>query len=156
MKKEPIGERLLRNVTKQSNGCWEWTRYKNVCGYGVIGDGKKIFLTHRVSYEVHIGEVPKGMIVCHKCDNPGCVNPEHLFLGTIKDNVADMVKKNRHIKGEMVPSHKLTKEKALQIRKLYKTGAYTMVKLAEKYGVAYSTVNSVINEVSWKPTTRIY
>ncbi len=75
--------------------CWEWSAYKNAKGYGVIGVGNKTQLSHRVSYEIHFGKIPNGLLVCHKCDNPGCNRPSHLFLGTALDNTRDCVEKKR-------------------------------------------------------------
>jgi Fe-S-cluster-containing dehydrogenase component len=76
--------------------CWEWVRGKNGVGYGIIYHNKKTILAHRISYEIHIGKIPEGRIICHHCDNPGCVNPAHLYAGTYQDNVNDMMKRRRH------------------------------------------------------------
>ncbi len=99
MKKRPIEERFFEKVVMiPFHDCWEWSAYKNAKGYGVIGDGRKTRLSHRVSYEIHFGKIPDGLLICHKCDNPGCNRPDHLFLGTPADNTRDMVEKKR-IKG---------------------------------------------------------
>jgi hypothetical protein len=82
--------------TKFNNGCWEWMGTKNSYGYGVVMINRKVKRTHRVSWEIHNGPIPKGLYVCHHCDNPPCVRPDHLFLGTCSDNLHDMVKKGRH------------------------------------------------------------
>lgn len=93
----PTGERIeLKSIPIPESGCWIWTEYCNNHGYGRFRvDGKKT-LAHRASYEAFIGPIPEGMLVCHKCDTPACVNPSHLFLGTDKDNVRDCINKGRH------------------------------------------------------------
>ena len=94
-----VEERFLAKVTKTET-CWVWEGAKRKYGYGkmVARDGGRIvqMTAHRVSWELHFGQIPQGFNVLHKCDNPCCVNPEHLFLGTQADNVRDMVDKKRH------------------------------------------------------------
>lgn len=98
----PIAERLWKRVAKgDPESCWLWTG--SVCsdGYGTIGTtgngigGDKVVGVHRVAYEAEFGPIPVGMCVCHKCDNPRCCNPAHLFLGTVRDNVYDCIAKGR-------------------------------------------------------------
>lgn len=90
-------ERLLNKIViNQHTDCWEWQGGTNNIGYGMIRDEKKMRTTHRVSYEEHNNtKIPRFMCVCHTCDNPKCVNPKHLWLGTMMDNVKDMFNKGR-------------------------------------------------------------
>lgn len=91
----PLKERFWSNVEKFDEGCWEWTAAKNNEGYGLTSHNGQLQLTHRLSWEMHYGPVPDGLFVCHHCDNPLCVRPEHLFTGTNGDNMKDMYKKGR-------------------------------------------------------------
>ena len=88
--------RLLKKlVADPKTGCWEWCGYLNKTLYGQIGWNGKIWLTHRVAYSIWVKAIPNGLLVCHKCDNPRCCNPDHLFVGTVKDNVRDRQEKGR-------------------------------------------------------------
>src|SRR5215831_7021758 len=95
-------ERFWSHVSK-ADGCWEWTAYRDPAGYGRLGAGSKkagVILAHRFSWIIHFGPIPEGIHVCHHCDNPPCVRPEHLFLGSNADNHADMRAKGRSNYGD--------------------------------------------------------
>lgn len=141
----------------EASGCWEWIGSKR-CGYGrmIIGSRKdgtrRSASAHRVSYELTYGEIPDGMEVCHKCDNPCCVNPNHLFLGTRQDNIDDRERKGRNIvfTGEENTRSKLTKKivKDARWERAYKGTSFQ--KLADKYGVSKKTMMRAIKGDTWK------
>lgn len=109
-RKGSLVERFWSRVKVMPEGCWEWTGWKNPLGYGGIGaDGRKL-KAHRVSWVIHFGEIPEGLSVLHRCDNPGCVNPADLFLGTHPDNMRDMTCKKRGVgsKTHCKRGHELT------------------------------------------------
>ena len=120
-------------------------------GYGVIRNTEgKLKGAHRVSYEIHKGNIPDGMCVLHTCDNPGCVNPEHLWLGTHKDNSNDMSRKGRSgfqgVRGSAHPSTKLSTADVQQIRELHSNGL-RQVELAEMFGCHNSHISRIVRGV---------
>ncbi len=112
-----IDDRLVGKFLLDVNtGCWEWAGSKLKNSYGrMLVDGKNI-LVHRYSWEARNGKIPKEMYACHKCDNPCCINPDHLFIGTHEDNMLDMVKKKRGAVGQLI---KLTIPKIAEIREYW-------------------------------------
>ena len=105
-----------------------------------------MWLAHRLAYEFTYGPIPSKMHVCHRCDNPPCCNPEHLFLGTAKDNARDMVDKGRFVNNSL----KLTPEQVAAIRAEYAAGGVTQEALAKRYGVTRGNIGMIIRGVNWK------
>lgn len=138
-------------------GCWNWIGAKDTSGYGMISLDGKIYRAHRLSWVLHFDEISEGLFICHTCDNRGCVNPKHLFLGTQSDNIKDMWNKGRMshrnaANGENHPSSKLTEKDVLEIRKLYTTGNYSERMLGKLFRVSRSTITAVIKNRTWKNT----
>jgi hypothetical protein len=125
--------------------CWEWQGSCFSNGYGRTIVARKSVGAHRRAYELAVGEIPEGISVCHRCDNRRCVRPSHLFLGTPKDNLRDMVEKGRSLSGERNPNAKLTATDAAEIRRRYAAGGITQRELAEEYGVVEGCVWNVIH-----------
>lgn len=141
-------ERFWAKV-KKSDGCWEWVGAVNSRGYGFLWVDKRSFRAHRLSWEIHHGPIPSGLLVCHRCDNPICVNPAHLFLGTDADNNHDMRKKGRAAshRGEKNPRAKLTPEQVSEIRG--RMGEKSGVKLSVEYGVNPTTIHRIWSAKRW-------
>lgn len=131
--------------------CWLWTASKSRLGYGRAYYEDKHTEAHRVSWAIHFGSIPTSINVCHKCDNPACINPAHLFLGTDKENMADKYKKGRanHPKGEAVASSVLTEDAVRLIRHLATTGEPRW-SLSLQFGVSAVTIGNIINRKTWK------
>ena len=156
-----LGRKLsfLEKVKKEELGCWEWQNCKCSEGYGSFWNGTKLVGAHIFSYELHIGNVPKGINVCHHCDNPGCVNPSHLFLGTQLDNVRDMYQKGRQgcFKGSKNGAATITEEMAKKIiNELFPERGYREIytKIAKKLGVSLYVVKKIANYKTWKHLPR--
>lgn len=139
-------EKFLGRYKVLDNGCWEYQGVKNCYGYGRVYIGRKHTVAHRYMYQLKKGVIPKGMLVLHKCDNPSCVNPDHLFLGTHTDNMNDMIKKKRNRKCENY-SRKLNYEKAESIRS---ENNKSISEIARKYDISRSTVRDVLDHNTWK------
>jgi len=140
--------RFWSKVNK-TNSCWEWTASKDN-GYGRFWlDGHNL-LSHRFSYSLTNGPISRNQVVCHKCDNPSCVNPDHLFLGTRDDNMTDMVRKGRSAKGILNGNRKLTEQEVLEIRNLYATTNITYAELARRYNVDKTNIPSIVKRETWK------
>lgn len=143
----PIEDRFWEKVDKKSdNECWAWLASISRDGYGCFGSD----LAHRVSWKINRGEIPPNMYVCHKCDNPQCVNPSHLFLGTQFDNMQDMVRKGRisNKAGEANPKSKLTEADVWDIHHLKEMGV-SIKSLAREFEVSTTCISYVLSGKSW-------
>jgi hypothetical protein len=151
-----LDERFWSKVDKNTtSGCWEWTANKNNKGYGRFSVSSYIGkqLAHRLSYEAVNGKIPRGGIILHSCDNPACVNPDHLRVGTYKDNVADMDDRNRRVTNTPFGTDNcnaiLTDSVVIQMRRDYIDGA-SKEDIAASSGMAISSIADVLSGKSWK------
>ena len=152
---DTTARRFMRYV-KPGPGCWEWLGSHDGGGYGKFtvthGWQEK---AHRFAYQLFVGPLEPGQLVCHHCDNPGCVNSEHLFAGTMKDNIQDAKAKGRvpvltSCWGEDNPKHKLTLDNVSEIRCRYSEENTTLRKLAAEFGVDHSAIWKVVHHRRWK------
>lgn len=140
------------NRVAKTGKCWEWVGSNNGTGYCQINiEGMHVYV-HRLSYQLIHGEIPKGMSVCHRCDNPRCVRPSHLFLGTHQQNINDKMRKGRHnpVKGEASGRSKLTDKEVLSIREEYATGNLTQIQIAQQYNITESVICRIVNKKIWR------
>lgn len=149
LRNKMIGKKIKKTAT-----CWLYTGAVTKNGYVNLTVNKKQILGHRYFYLKFVGKIPKGMCVCHKCDIRNCLNPEHLFLGTQKDNVQDMIKKGRQVvfglKGEKNANSKLSEKQVLEIRKLWENNCHCSSKLARQFNVNRVTIIRIITRDNWK------
>ena len=133
------------------NSCWEWKACRGKEGYGQLKKRRKMVLAHRLSYILSFGEIADNICVLHRCDNPPCVNPKHLFLGTREDNNKDKKNKGRqpsHV-GNHNPNRKINAEQVKQIRELYATGNYLQKELSKLFGVNQPHISRIIRGEAW-------
>jgi hypothetical protein len=160
-------------------GCREWMRSKNAFGYGKVKLRRRDFASHRVAWTLAHGPIPDGMCVLHRCDNPSCCNPDHLFLGTVQDNKADCVSKGRHargtrcgchthpesrafgdkngsrkhpeclVSGELVNTAKITEDQVREIRRLYSNGM-EQIEIANRFPLTQASVSKIVLRKTWK------
>lgn len=144
----PVEPRFWERVAK-SSGCWVWTSTLDTGGYGQLSVNGTLTLVHRISWEMHYGPIPEGVLVLHKCDNPPCVRPDHLFLGDDYANIQDRNSKGRQTRGENHPHAKLTDADVIRMRKLQLKG-YSMVKLSTIFKMSYGQVYMICKGRLWK------
>lgn len=142
---------ILNNIRLNRNGCWLWTNSMFANGYARTGIQYKIDVhkrrAYRLSYLLFKGEFNKDLVLCHTCDNPRCVNPEHLFVGTTQDNMDDMKQKGRSLVGEKHHKSKLIESDVVYIRNNVNVG---ICELANKFNVSDCTIRDIIKNRSWK------
>ena len=147
-----MNDYIHRFVTKITIGddCWEWLAYADKNGYGNFWFDGKNHQSHRIAWMLTFGDIPDGMCVCHMCDNPSCVNPHHLFLGTSNDNTQDKMDKGRHVKslGERHGNHKLNKQQVIEIKQKLKK-KIKQKELAKEYKVSCGTISLIKSRKTW-------
>ena len=144
-----LHERFWKFVqTGSVEECWEWQSTTNRRGYGKFWLAGKTRLAHRVCYELSCGPIAADALVRHTCDNPSCVNPAHLLLGSRKDNARDAVERGRYRRGSDNGRARLTPEQVSEIRKCW-SGGETQVSMARRFGVSRSAVQWILNGRTW-------
>jgi hypothetical protein len=156
-KRRPIEERFWEKVLIDE-GCWRWTGARSPSGYGrfIIGVTEGVEWAHRVAFRLGVGPIGPGLHVCHSCDNPGCVRPSHLWLGTAKDNHDDSVSKNRRAHGERIGTARLTEELVRRIRFVKREQpGISNVAIGAMLGVSKESVRSVLLGKSWRHVSEV-
>lgn len=167
-------DKVRARFQPSKDGCWEWPASRTAAGYGQLGyrEGGRQHLAyaHRAAYFISHGDIPKGMHICHHCDNPACFNPGHLFLGTAKENIQDMVRKGRGNRGKLLPigdrhwtrarpdeirgsangRSKLSDDQVLEIYYSPEKG----VRLAERFGVTATVISQIRHGKTWRHLTQ--
>jgi hypothetical protein len=143
-------ERFFQKI-KKTEACWIWTGRKNWKGYGEVKCNNKSYKSHRLSWIIHFGCIPEKMCILHKCDNPCCVNPNHLFLGTHQDNMIDMFQKGRGNRafGTRVTPSKLNEEKVRSLRNDFYSGM-KRDDILMKYSISKRAMYLVAKRITWK------
>ena len=141
-------KRFWDKVEKTPGGCWEWLAHKGCDGYGTFRNGSMV-LAHRYSWELHNGPIPEGLYVCHKCDNPGCVRPAHLFTATQGENIKDCIRKGRRVqaRGARNGNSKLTARNVTDIRSMR---CHSYVFIASIFKVTPENISAIIRRKTWK------
>lgn len=147
----PIEQKLLNfSKVNVATGCREWaTKSKHIFGYGKVYYQGRSRDAHRVAWLVWCGPIPAGLYVCHRCDNPSCIEPTHLFLGTNAENLSDCKQKGRNARGESCRQAKVTEDDVRNIRNRRAKGERAQA-LAVEYGLSYATIHDITARKTWK------
>ncbi len=142
-----VEQRFFNRFDKSENGCWIWNSHCDKNGYGILPANGPSIRAHRFSFEYHVEPIKEGNVICHTCDNPSCVNPDHLFQGTTKDNCDDMISKGRDkMIGSRNNKSKLTESDIPKIRSSKEHNS----SIALRFGVSESTIKRVKNKTIWR------
>lgn len=151
-------EDVFRHISVTVAGCWEWTGRRSRQGYGRYEIKNVVYAAHRIAWSVQNGPIPRGLFVCHRCDNPPCINPDHLFLGTPAENIRDAAAKGRLAKlvcphgrkarGERIGGSKLRERDVLAIRRLRAAGS-SLRELSGMFGVCEATISLAARGIIW-------
>ena len=144
-----IDELLSKSQPIPFSGCFIWDLSVDKTGYARTTNNGKTVVGHRLAYKLAYGDIPEGIFVCHRCDIPSCINPQHLFLGAHSENMKDMVTKKRSAKHERHSQSKLNSEKVKSIRNSNKN----VSQISREFGVHRSTIRDVLDEITWKGIT---
>lgn len=146
MKNGTASERLAELSVAEESGCIRFTGHLDGEGYGRIMVARVKYMAHRLSYSLNHGPIPDGYVVRHKCDNPSCINPEHLELGTQADNIADKVSRGRQARGSGVGRAILTEESVKEIR----SSPLKVSELSTLYGVSVVSIRNILRRKTWQ------
>lgn len=138
-----------RSIPEPNTGCWIWLAGMSDTGYGSLWFRGKTMGAHRASWLAHRGPIPGGMFVCHRCDNRWCINPDHLFLGTFDDNMADMKAKGRAARGVRARSAKLSPASIAEAARLRGLGL-TYEAIGSRMGVCRHSISNALRGVTWR------
>jgi hypothetical protein len=150
-----VAERLWEKADRSGgpDSCWLWQKFRTKLGYGTFcdGDGKTVW-AHRAAWIITHGPIPEGLEVCHNCpggDNPSCINPAHMFLGTRRENALDALAKGRTARGSRSGGAKLTEGQVITIRARYAAGGISQMQLSREYGVRDNLIHRIIKRKIW-------
>ena len=148
---EELKKRFEGRISHHKNGCWIWAGSKDKVGYGYFSIKGKTLKSHRVSYYIYKGEIPEKMMVCHSCDMPSCVNPEHLWIGTAKQNMQDRDRKMRGLHGERNHRSIMGEHLVIYIR----NSTLGVSELARNYGVSIGAISGIKKRRTWKHVNEV-